>query len=441
MSRWRAGAVGLALGMCTALGCGAVDESREPVQDEAPVPQVRQEPDAPIPPPPEQLPSAPLWTVQSSLPELQDVAGLDSDGAGGFIVLARTQFVGDSGWTGLGNLVLTRHDAMGMQRWSLTLDVTPGPAGMNVPQSSALAVSSSGDSFVSLQVLGGGTLLLGDASRTGGCFLVKLGPDGTVRWVRIAQADALAADAEGGVVAVTRQGTVARYDAEGVLQWTWTPPARDSLVFTTVAVDAEGNVVAAGNQLVDLSNGAGFILGLSPSGEQRWLRTTPDAAGWANFSDLALLPEGGMLLTGMFKQSFLWGNDRVNQGCGTGAPCFPSPAILAADARGNPRWAMDLDGDSISPRVAVRSDGEALVSWESQCTARLMRLSPAGEVRWRVKESEGPCAQDRLLPRDVAFLRDGTFVSAGLLMGTRTFGEGVRFSADEGDIVLQRMNP
>ncbi|WP_163990124.1 hypothetical protein [Pyxidicoccus caerfyrddinensis] len=447
MSRWWTGAVGLALGVCTALGCGAVDEAREPVQDEAPppapMPVAQQDPRpdvVPAPPSGSWRSGDPLWSVQVSLPGAQDVVGLASDGAGGFILLARTHVVSDAGYTGVGNLVLTRYEAMGMQLWSRTLIVTPGPSGTNLPQSSALAVSRTGDIFVALQVWGGGTLLLGDSPPAGDRFIAKFSADGTVRWARDGEASALAADGEGGVVAVTQRGAVSCYDAQGARQWTWTSPEA-SRVFTTVAVDPEGNIVAAGHELVDMSYGAGFILGLSPSGAERWWSTTPPEAGWANFSDLAILPDGVLLLTGTVKQSFLWGNYRVNRACATGAPCTPATTLLAADARGQPLWAEELEGYAISPRLAVSPDGDALVFWESSCNSRVMRLSPAGEVRWRFEDLSGPCTQDMLLPRDIEFLRDGTLVRAGVFRGPRTFSGGASFIADEGDLYLQRLNP
>lgn len=450
MGRWWARAVGLALGVCTALGCGAVDEAREPVPDEAlrPVPETQQDPlpapgtEVPSPSPSPWRPEEPLWTVQASLPHFQDVAGLASDGAGGFVVLATNPyygFVDDE--SPPGNLVLTRYDSRGSPLWSRTLAATPDPGPWVLRQSSTLAVSPTGDVFVAVQTQGGGALRLGDTLTPGDSFIVKLGADGTPRWVLAEQAGVLAADPDGGVVVATQLGTVSRYDAGGVRQWTW-GASDGSLIFTAVGVGPAGNVVAAGHQLIDLSYGTGFIVALSSSGSERWWSTTPREAGWVTFSDLAVLPDGGLLLTGSFRQSFLWGNYRVNRACATPGSCIPTAALLVADAGGQPLWAEDLEGSSINPRVAVGRDGDALVFWEWQCNVGMTRFSPSGEVRWRSRDVTGPCTQNLLAPRDVDFLSDGSLVRAGQFTGARTFRDGASFVADEdGDVYIQRLKP
>lgn len=440
MGRW-AGAVGLALGVCTALGCGAVDEVSEPLREEPPRPSPAPEEEAPVPPPEEALPGDPMWTVQASLPGVQDVVGLASDGTGGVIVLATSHAVGEWGTVieESGAWVLSRYDLMGQQLWSRALDIEPATNGPTTLRASALAVSSTGEVFIALQLLGEGTLLLGHAPPRSDHFLAKLGADGTPRWVHAEKAEALAADGAGGVVAVTRDSTVVRYDATGARLWTWKAPVT-SVVFTHVAVDASGNVVAAGHRKIGLTHDQGYIVGLSADGSERWRTTTPEQQGWSTFTDLALFPDGGLLLTGTFSRTFLWGNYRVNPSCATG-PCAVAPYLLAADAKGQPLWVQELSGNALKPRVAVGLEGDALVAWEAACSSSLMRLSPTGEERWKTRSTHAPCASNVLLPRDIDFLRDGTLVRAGMFSGPRTFIGGARFTADTGDVFLQRLYP
>jgi hypothetical protein len=369
------------------------------------------------------------------------VVGLASDGTGGVIVLATSHAVGE--WGAVieesGGWVLARYEAMGQQLWSRALVIEPSMNGSTALHSSALAVSSTGEVFIALQLRGAGTLQLGDAPPRGDRFLAKLGADGTPRWVRAERAEALAADGAGGVVAVTRDSTVVRYDATGARRWTWKAPVAP-VVFTTVAVDASGNVVAAGHRTVGLTHDQGYIVGLSADGSERWRTTTPEQQGWSTFTDLALFPDGGLLLTGTFSRTFLWGNEWVNPACDTG-PCAVAPHLLAADAKGQPLWARELLGNALKPRVAVGPDGDALVAWEAACSSSLMRLSSAGEERWRTRSTHAPCASDVLLPRDIDFLRGGTLVRAGMFSGPRTFIGGARFTADTGDVFLQRLYP
>lgn len=382
-----------------------------------------------------------MWTVHAPLPGLQDVVALTSDHAGGAVVLATSRAVTESGTVvdESAALVLSRYDERGLPLWSQTLGISPAASGKAFIHTSSLAASPTGEVFVALRVWGGGTLHLGASPPTGDRFLAKLSADGTPRWVLTEEAEVLAADGEGGVVAVTRTGRVSRYDAQGLARWTWTS-TEAPVFFTTVAVDAAGGVVAAGHKAVGLTHDQGVILALSPTGEERWRTTTPEQPGWSTFTDLALLPEGGVLLTGTFNRSFLWGNYRVNPSC-AGAPCTLAPYLLAMDAGGQPLWAQALEGYSLNPRVAVGPDGDAVVAWEAACNSRLMRVSPEGQERWRSQELSSPCMASAIFPRDIDFLRDGTLMRAGMFSGQRSFlGTGL-FTADQGDVYLQRLLP
>ncbi|NPC78470.1 hypothetical protein HPC49_09465, partial [Pyxidicoccus fallax] len=439
---WWARALGLTLGVCTALGCGGPSS----VED---VLELVQGPQRPAPPPSEEPPPAPyaprpgdpVWTHHVALSGYQDLVGLASDGAGGVIVLARNHALSTWGQvlTETGGLILSRYDGAGRLLWSLDLSFEPTPNSVSPLVSSALAVSPSGDIFVALKVAGWGRLPLVEDAPLSDRFLVKVGVDGAPRWVRSGEAEVLAATHDGGLVGATRDGSVVRYDAQGFPRWVWQSPW-GFVPFTTVAVDREGNVVTAGFRSAGGALSQGLIVGLTDAGAIRWQTTTPEREGAPAFTDLALLPDGGALLTGTFSRTFLWGNYRVNPSCTTKV-CASTPYLLALDAKGAPRWALELEGPSLKPRVAVGPDGDALVSADTVCASSLLWLSPSGEELWRNHFKYMPCTTDTVYPRDVEFLSDGTPVRAGMFSGPSTFIGGTAFTADQGDVFLERLIP
>lgn len=448
MGRWWACAVGLALGVCTVLGCGGstIDDVRDLMRHDTPAP-APVSPPTPTPAPARPVPSpepwptfAPLWTVHVSLGGFQDVARMASDGAGGFVVLTTNPHdtpVGDTS----GNLVLTRYDSKGRASWSRVLFVSLGLDVYGLRQQSRLSVSSAGDVFVAFQFQTMGRFQVGDGQAgQGGGFLAKLGADGGTRWVKNGTFQALAADGEGGVVVTTRDGSVIRYGADGTTRWDRMPRG-SATSFTAVAVDDRGNVVAAGHDALEPARGSGVIVSLSADGSPRWMRNTHASEGWADFTGLAILRDGGILLTGTFYRAFLWGNYRLNLPCATGGTCGVIAAVLAADANGNPLWAQELEGDAIQPRVSASPEGDGVVLWTNRCQARMLRVSSSGDVRSQFEDATVPCEADLLLTREVAILDDGTVVRAGLFSGARAFSDGARFLADEADVFLQALEP
>jgi hypothetical protein len=450
MKRWRARAAGLALGVCTALGCGTGNEAPAPGGQERQGPEPGTDLDtAPLPPPRELFSGDPLWTVQERLSGQQDIVDLGAGVSEGFVVLATSRPPNGTGRQSgdRGPLVLNRYASSGRLLWSRDIQTLPQAERETVIETPRLAASSTGHLFFAGTLPGGGQLLLNeDPTPSGTTFLAKLAADGPSLWVRTGvEVHALAADAEGGVVTVSKAGTVTRYDAQGQPRWTWSAPD-ETLSFSTLAVDAAGNVVLAGQKVLGELQSQGLVLGLSPDGTERWRTVTRELDGRPEFTDLAFRPDGGVFLTGTFVTGFLWGRDMLENPCGA-TGCTQVAHLLSLDANGQPAWGQTLDAAAVSgpvtaPRVAVAPDGDAAVSWGTSCITNLRRVSPGGGERWHSRSSSSHCAGNNTAwLRDVTFMEDGGLVSAGSFQGTRTFIGAGRLTADDADLFFQRLMP
>jgi hypothetical protein len=169
----------------------------------------------------------------------------------------------------------------------------------------------------------GNTYLAGAVETTDGrspFAVVKLGPDGAVRWTARyngsrggvgGQPNAVAVDAGGNVYAAgyVHDGVifnqnydylVVKFGQDGSQLWAqrYNGPGNNSDFATQVAVDAVGNVHVTG-----FSYGQGYdwaTLKFAPDGSSRWERrlsgagTSDDRA-----ADMALLPDGNLVVTGV----------------------------------------------------------------------------------------------------------------------------------------------
>ncbi|MCP3135851.1 hypothetical protein [Pyxidicoccus xibeiensis] len=442
MRRWRAGTVGLALGVWTALGCGAVDGALEPItgpflEEERPEPELVSGPQS----------GTPRWTVQVPLRGYQDVLGVGSDGAGGAIVLA-TNLLTDASSSDsrdFGGLVLSRFGVGGQPLWTRTFTPEQGPDGSQLIQDGVLAVSPARDLFVAGTLQGESSLRFGETVLIGTAFVAKLAHNGVPRWIRPGAAHALAADEQGGVVLMTRDGTVTRLDSEGRLRWQWVAPdATYSL--SAVAVDTSGGVLVAGERVLGPERNQGALFRLYLDGSERWRILTPEGPGRPTFTDVALRPDGGVLLTGTFVSGFQWGRTRMEHPCASTTGCSAAPFLLAVEAFGEPQWGRVLDSSgsldgAMKPRVAGDRHGGAAVSWGNACLAKLLRVSHGGEELWQSQLTSESCTGSSASLRDLTFLEDGDLMSAGTFHGTHSFIGTGDLKADDGDIFLQRLIP
>jgi hypothetical protein len=391
-----------------------------------------------------------LWVVHPFNPYAQDVLGVASDGAGGAIVLTLNHRAGpmleEHGTRD--ELEVSRYDVSGWQAWSRPIRVRQTFQGLGRVEGGVLAVSPRGDVFVAGQVRGDSEeLLLGD-QRYGmmESFLAKFSADGELRWVRPEAAQALAADGQGGVVTMVRGGTVKRLDAGGCELWTWRPTQGEVFALEALAADAEGGVVVAGHKVLGEGVAQGHLVRLSAGGSVLWRRGTSELEGRPTFTDVAFRPDGGVLLTGTFPRDFTWGGTPVRNACLAGPDCNRSVFLLTASPEGTPQWGRSLAWNQGSfqesePRLAASEDGGAVVSWGDACVSYLGRVTSGGDEVWRRQASSAPCESNAALPRDIAFLKDGSLLRAGWFKGTRALSGGRVVDGDVQDLFLMRLAP
>ncbi|NMO19134.1 hypothetical protein HPC49_28430 [Pyxidicoccus fallax] len=438
MGRWRTGTVGLALGICAALGTGCDSEKVNPpakpggeVEEPAPLPEA--------PELPETLPGDARWTAHTATAGRQDATAVATDGEGGIVVLGTSEPAEAQGTSADSHgttLTVSRHDGGGQQLWSRSFTPEPREGGAADVRSPLLAVSRTGDIFLAGKVEG--RLRLGETVITDSSFVAKLDPDGTPRWARaVGPVRALLPDGDGELV-LAQGMVVERYDAEGARRWSREVPAMASA--SVVALDPEGGLVMAGNKHLGPFEIRGFIARLSPDGDVRWEQEL--APEGPSFTDVALRPDGSFLFTGDFSGTFQWGRDTLQSPC-TQRSCHRTAYALAVDGYGEPLWARTLDSQTKSgsegARLAVDATGGAAVVWRHGCGSELATLSSGGEVLWQNLYVTTPCSATPLL-RDVAFLPDGDVVGAGMFLGTRSFG-GKKLTASDSDVFLQRLVP
>ena len=175
-----------------------------------------------------------------------------------------------------------------------------------------LGAWTDGDAVVSGSYSSGFDPGNGPVAGSGGAFVARFGPDGTVRWVRTGQpvnTSILETLADGDLV-VAENNSVARLRPDGVDRWRVSfgrQSGRLNEAWTRASTtDAQGNIVIGGilNGAADLGGGLliregqpGFIAKYSPTGQHLWSRAW-SATPSMNLSRIAITADNGVVFTG-----------------------------------------------------------------------------------------------------------------------------------------------
>lgn len=257
------------------------------------------------------------WVAQfgSDGPDLATGVGVRPDGS---VVVAGYTTGSLPGATSAGesDVFVAAYTPDGRQQWLRQF----GSRGFD--RATALAVDAQGDAYVSGYT--NNRMPLGDSIGSGDAFLAKVGPDGTLLWLRqfgttgSDYARGVAVDATGNVfVAGDTNGTlegasylggdsdayVAKYDASGDLVWQeqFGGPGADKV--NGITIDAAGNVLVTGVTTGSLpTNHAlgdvdGFVGMFDNNGQRVWLRQFGSNAQDYAYA-IAAGRDGGSFVTG-----------------------------------------------------------------------------------------------------------------------------------------------
>lgn len=189
------------------------------------------------------------------------------------------------------------------------------------------------------------------------------------------------------VSAGDRDAFVARLDQTGRLVWVRQFGGLDYQSAVRAAMDADGNVVVAGEFFGTSDFGAGpmtsaglhdiFVAKLDPSGETLWVRQFGDPTH-QYVGDMEVDGHGNSVLGGVFEGSVDFGNGPLTSAGAQDA------YVVKLDPDGNTVWTRRI-GDSASQglsAVAVDRDGHVFTVVEGLPDPILFKLDPAGEEVW-----------------------------------------------------------
>ncbi|MBJ6763492.1 hypothetical protein JGU66_22215 [Myxococcaceae bacterium JPH2] len=284
-------------------------------------------------------------------------------------------------------LVLTRRSPDGANRWVKTFEVrVPAtPPTLRADIRVRLAADGAGNLLMAGNVHG--TVDLGSGPLHDTAFLAKLDSTGTLQWVSTPQGAAVtfvdvAVDAGGQArVAFNTSGGVdfggARASRPGVVAYTpdghatatvmvGQPDRGDAgVALTTVALDASGRAIVAGNSqgpvhfgaqsTVAQKEGSPFVAVYDASGTLAWVRVLQSARGTVD--SVGVSAAGEVLAAGAFLGGISWGDAHLS-----GPPPRLSAFVLAVGADGTEHWAHSLGSDVQVGALAVRPTGEATVA-------------------------------------------------------------------------------
>ena len=335
--------------------------------------------------------SSPRWTQRFGTDVADHATGVAAAPTGGSVVAGYTDgtFAGQAG-SGGSDVFVAAFDAEGRRRWLRQF------GGTGSDRATAVAVDAQGDTYVSGYT--NGRMPGGSSAGAGDAFLAKLGPDGTLAWLRqfgttgADYARGVAVDATGNVfVGGDTNGTLpenanaggdgdaflAKFDASGDLVWFRQFGSNGSDRVNGVATDAAGNVLAAGVTQGSLpTNNArgksdGFVAKFDGNGTRVWLRQFGSEDADYAYA-LAVGADGASFVTG-----FTYGSLPGNASSGN-----IDGYLARFDANGNLSWIRQFghDGVVFGYAAAVDASGHVLLGgWTN-----LDSLGPSGTLGpWR----------------------------------------------------------
>lgn len=208
------------------------------------------------------------WRRQPSSAREDRLNSVAVDAADNVIAVGRTHGALAGPHRGLYDAFVVKYAADGTQRWRRQFGTSDSDG------AEAVATDVSGNIIVAGYI--------GSAA-----VVMKYGPDGTEQWRRLiefANALGVATNAAGTVVVVGRAASflaepsdgrddtfVAKYSADGTLQWIEQPGRSGEDAGLAVAVDDEDRIFVVGS-IYGLSGGSGFLASFSEDGTELWRR-------------------------------------------------------------------------------------------------------------------------------------------------------------------------
>ena len=256
------------------------------------------------------------------------------------------------------------------------------------------------------------------------------------------------------VSAGSRDIYVAKYDANGLHQWSKRFGSAGDDIGLNVAVDASGNVFVTGWFAGAVDFGGGnlvpsdgsydiFLAEYNASGEHQWSQRFESAVGWAGPFGLAADGSGNVIVSGDFKGTVdLGGGNLV---CAGGYDIF----LAKYDASGTHQWSQRFGStdDEFSPAVAVDGSGYVFVTGGFTGTVDFgggnLVSSASGDVFLAKYDANGVHQWSRNFggPASGSALAvdgSGNVVLTGGFEGTVNFGGGNIVSAGSTDIFLAK---
>lgn len=349
------------------------------------------------------------------------VAGkVDLDpGAGERVVTAR----------GVSDICIVKFDAAGRFKWGFVV----GGVGADMPHTAAcdaagnIYVTGYFSAEVYFDPARKATPLVSVGKRD--VFVAKYGPDGAHKWsfgfgsTEDDEGMDLALDDRGGLCvtgvlrgsarldprgaggAVMGAGNenvvLARYDTDGAYQWGFTLGGPENDQGCAVRCAAGGDVLLSGlfSGAVDFDPGAGearcvsngatdvFVARYSSGGEFRWARSFGGKeSDFAAPGGMALDAQGGLLVTGRFRDRVAFGSEKTPTVCvSRGAD---DVFVARFDGAGKPGWMISMGGPrgDGGHRVACDSKGNVIVGGWFRDTAAFDPATGKGQLTARGKE-------------------------------------------------------
>jgi Beta-propeller repeat len=170
----------------------------------------------------------------------------------------------------------------------------------------------------------------------------------------------------------------------------------------SVAVDADGNIIVAGNLVGSVDFGCGplvavtgpsvFVAKLDPSGACTWSKEFTSSSS-VDVYGVAIDPSGNVVLTGTFIGSIAFGGSTSTLTSGASGSAF----VVKLSASGAPVWSESFGASSFGGSVATDATGDVLVTGlfdgsivfggvtfaaSAEGSTFVVKLDPNGAVVW-----------------------------------------------------------